>query len=272
MRFRGIERGAFLRAAAAALGATLLLAPANARAESSDDSPWRFELQPYGWVPVRVTGNATIPTPPALSELGPSLTVPVDLTISDLLHKLQIAAQLKGELWYRRVGIIYNGSYVRTGSKTTVRQLAIDLTNQLFVQDIRLGLRLLDRPLGGGEAGPRLGFELHGGARVDWIRLDADVGQASLGRQRTDVKGLVGGRIPLRLSRSWLVGVRGLVALPGPTWQVLGELEWDPTDLFALKLGYQVADFRAGKDERKLDLFAHGPYIAFGFRFGGPVF
>jgi len=81
---------------------------------SSDEIPWRFSLEPYVYVPFRVSGDVTVD----------GIEVPIDAGIGDIfdvaINTLNFAAFGRFEAWKGHWGIVFDGAYANLGTGQTV--------------------------------------------------------------------------------------------------------------------------------------------------------
>jgi hypothetical protein len=137
---------------------------------------WRYEVDPYAWIPIDVSGNAMVR----------GREIPIDANLGDLLENFDLGAMARFEAW-----------------------------------------------------------------------ASSAFGQA-----------ILGGRVPLRLSRMWGLGVRGGIGIPGVGWSTLGWVELDPTKWLGIIAAYRVEHLEYSGDRVGMSATAQGPYLGVGFRFG----
>ena len=221
-------------------------------------SGWRFEVQPFAWLPVNVTGDATVR----------DRRVPFDVSGEDIIDKLELLASLRFEAWNGHYGLALDGIYTRMGSERTAGNLPFDLTARTFQGDVLGGYRVGPGPLGDSA----MMLDLFTGIRVVNLSQDLEIGGADLSADQTEVKGVGAVRGLIRLSRVWVVGARALAAGPDLTWSAGLGFEAD-VSLLAIKFGYAFEDVSVESDRLELDTFAHGPYVGLGIRFGSaPIY
>ena len=225
---------------------------------------WRFDIQPYAYVPLQVTGHVTVR----------DREVPIDITLADIVDHLSFAAMLHAEAWKGRLGLILDTVYTRTGADGTLpRGEPFDVTSKAVMVDAHVGFAVGSWRLRGPSRPAALSIELDLGGRLFWNDADLDLGPLHLSKGDTSGLMVVGARIPVRLSDGWLVFASSNLGFPDIQWMVTGGGELDLSRTWALRLAYRATGIdRDGKDPG-LDVISHGPYLGVGIRFGaGPVF
>ena len=66
---------------------------------------WRYEIDPYAWLPVNVSGDATVR----------NRDIPVDAGLGDLTENLELGAAARFEAWNGRFGLIADGTFLKVG-------------------------------------------------------------------------------------------------------------------------------------------------------------
>jgi opacity protein-like surface antigen len=140
------------------------------------------------------------------------------------------------------------------------------LSNRTWVGSALAGYQVL--------ATPHATFEVDAGVRVVWLDSRLMVARAmTVDSQRWPVFGVIGARVPIRLSPQWVVGARGDLALPDFDWSLTGGAEWDLSKIWTLGFGYRYEHIDHAGARPTVQLHSHGPYVGVGFRFGsGPVY
>jgi opacity protein-like surface antigen len=235
---------------AQAIAGAVLATPTTARAEG-----WRFELQPYAYVPVEVKGSATIG----------AHEVPIDLGLGNLADVLRFAAATRFEGWKDQWGFAADMTYLNVGEEGTLAGVPFDLTSQLFVGDLLGQYRLNPWQLADAKR-KSWAIDLGLGGRVNHLEHALDLAGRSLeaGETRLQALGSVG--LALRLSPHWALAARSVLALPDTSFNVGGGVEWS-AGVIALKLGYRY-DQLSRQDAPTLNVHEHGPYLGVGLRFG----
>jgi hypothetical protein len=250
-------------AALSAPAGALAQAPAAAVQRTAPEIPsgWRFELQPFAFVPLSVSGDATV-----LDR-----QVPIDVSTSDIFDKLEMAATLRFEAWNGHWGLAADGLYTRLGVKRTVVSVPFDFTTRTFVGDALGAYRLGPVPLVNTEGGVML--DVFAGVRVVGLSQDLTIGEDKLSTDETAVKAVGNLRGVVRLSKVWAFGARAEMAGPDLEWFIVAGAEADVSTLVAIKLGWAFQHLSASSRRSEVDLFTQGPYLALGFRFGsGPIY
>ena len=230
------------------------VASAPAAIEWSEPPPprpdgWRYEIDPFAWLPVNVSGDVTVG----------KRTVAIDANLSDLTQNLELAAAASFEAWNGRFGLIASGVFLKLGQSGQLPGplgASFDATSRLFAGNLLAGWRPVVAELGGGA---RLSLEIDAGARLAWLDSDLQIGSESFGGSSAVGRGLVGGRIPLRVSRGFGLGVRGGVYFPGVGWSSLGWVEVDPLKWLGVTVAYRAERLELTSDRASLSATAHGP-------------
>ncbi len=260
--------------AAPSIAAAVLVAPTAARAEG-----WRFEVQPYAYVPLKVKGTATIgahevPIDLGLADLTDSRAAGNERATSALLDAnspaLRFAAAARVEGWKDRWGFAVDLTYLSVGDDGSLAGVPFDIQPRLFVGDLIGQYRLNPwRLVDSTRKSFAIDFGL--GARVNRLDLGLELGERELDAGRTRLQALGAARGVVRLSPHWALVARSALALPQTFWAVGGAIEWN-VPVIALKLGYRYASTSLG-DRLALDIRDHGPYLGVGIGFGeGPIY
>lgn len=221
---------------------------------------WRYEVQPYGFLPINITGDATVG----------DRSVPVDVSIGDVVDKLKFAAELRFEAWNGPWGLIFDGIYVSLGDSKSRADLTFDLSAKMWLGAAMGAYRIeLVRPAPGK---PSLVLDVMVGGQVTRLSQSLDIEMRSLSESRDAAKALGEVRAVYRLNPSWAFIARATVAGPDFMFTAGGAAEWDVSRL-ALRLGYGYMMLDESSARLKLDVSTHGPFVAMGIRFGtGPTF
>lgn len=216
---------------------------------------WRFVIEPYFFLPFAINGDVTIG----------SREIPFNVTLSDLLPKFKFGAELHFEAWNGRFGLIADGTYLHVGQSGTLATVPDDWDGHMLIGNVLAGYRPIVAPIG---SEGTISLELDAGGRIAWLDVNATIGGDSFSASRDFVRAVVGGRIPVRLSRHWVLGARGYATLPNTGWATLGWVELDPSKSVTILLGYKAEHFEWPGDQVSFSGTAHGPYVAVGFPFG----
>ena len=220
---------------------------------------WRFELQPFAWIPMNVSGDATV-----LDR-----QVEIDVSAADVLDNLEMAANLRFEAWKNQIGLVVEGMYARLGSEASETAVPFELTSRTFVADALGAYRVGPRSMK--ESGS-MTLDIFAGARIVYLDQDLQIAASDLSADEVNLKGVGAMRGLLRLNPTWVVAARATLAVPDLGWNVAAGFEADASFL-AFKFRLRRRRSVILGDRLELDTFAHGPYLAIGFRFGaGPIY
>lgn len=188
--------------------------PASAPGEGSGSTPaaelvspsaWAATVELYGFAPLRTTGTTTVK----------GFSTDVDLSLGEVLPKLQWATQIRGSLERDRWGLLTDISYVKVGneaSSTTRRGLFTGRAEVSMIQgfyDFALRYRLGDREAAVGTPGqfsliPYAGIRLVDADLNVEAQIDGPRGRTFLRKEgsvnRTWVQPMIGTQASLFLS------------------------------------------------------------------------
>jgi opacity protein-like surface antigen len=170
----------------------------------------------------------------------------------------------------------------------------VDVKMQLLITEFGVDYELLKLPLGR-EKKSALRFDLRAGGRYVYMKGEVEVSAqiagtivtpqnvipfsgglaADSGGRRQWIEPLVGGAVWWDVNDRLRLMVRGDIGGFGVgsdlSWQVVGGVEWDVRDWFAIFAGYRLLDidFVDGSGPRRFafDVQMQGPYLAAMFRF-----
>ncbi len=236
---------------------------------------WRFDFQPYIWIPIDVDADATIK----------GVTAKVEVTIDEVLDQADVFGLLgRVEGWTHNWGFFIDGLYMTLDGEGFSAQagpltLSADAEIEMVMVDFGLGWRLLDEPIGDtGSEWPRLTIDALGGGRYQYLSLEisrATLPTLSDSRDWLDL--LVGGRVVLRFSSGVAFAVRGDASGFGIgsgsnlTWNLGGGFDLGNYESLSVRLGYRILgmdfDTGSGSAEFGLDGTLHGPYLGFSIKF-----
>jgi opacity protein-like surface antigen len=260
-----------IRPAFIALALLALAAPAAAEPPPQRD--WDVALFGYGWL---IASEASFDT-----EFG---DVDIDASISDNLEDLELAAMGALDVRYRRFVFFLDGVWTQIGDESSVAQGRVDADMTLAYADAKLGFRLLDATAPWADASqldaPRVVFDLLGGARYWYTRLEADgrfpnVSNRQFDKTKDWVDPLVGARFAIgilpTLNFSVIGDVGGFDIGNGSelTWMVMPTLNWRPWEHWSFHAGYKhvKAERERPRTNRDLDVELTGPMVGVGFHF-----
>lgn len=261
------------RKLAALLLSTSVLSAGHASAQSlpapgqTEDGGWRHALGIYMFAPLSTSGISTIN----------GTSVPVDLSLSDLLDVLDFAAAGRYEGWNGDWGVIVDANYAGIEQSGFLPGPAGAAFN-VQVRQKWLGLLGAYRIAKGtyGDGSQRFAIDVQGGIRWNSIKQTATVGPVSLGGNEGWVEPVVGVRGMWRLNDRWTTIASadfGGFGAGGNDLQASLNLGFDyqPWDNTALTFGYRYlsVDYSTTQPGGTFayDVDQHGPYIGVKFFF-----
>lgn len=245
--------------AAAALAATMMMTcAAQAQAQDRDSSEWRQTFYLYG-MGVQIDGEA---------QIGP-LTVPVDVSISDMFDSLDFGAMAA----YR----IENGTWSFSGDFTYM-DLGFSQTTQQGRASASLDTRQITVMA---TVGRRLSPRLEALFSLAYFDLSTDLNvrvlqqQASASRDADWVDPLLGLNYRLPLDGKWTLDLRGDVGGFGVgsdlTLHGWVKMVRQNTDSFSWFVGYRYIGYDyetgSGANFQRYDLSQHGPGLGLAWSF-----
>ncbi|QJT08726.1 hypothetical protein [Oceanidesulfovibrio marinus] len=258
----------FLKAALI-LFVVLCLPVAGVAAEEPQDNAETRELKyyinAYVWMP-SITGTTKV--------LGKTKTVDAGF-FDEVLPELRFGAMLHGEVLYGNlVGLsadmVFASLHSEVGSSSDVYldMLIVDL-----LAYYRFGTYAF-----GSEGQNTISVDLLGGPRIWglWLNIDADLerGSKSISRSNTWVDPVIAARSIFHFGDNWVCSLRGGVGGFGFgsqfTWDAVGMVGYEVTDVFSITVGYKAIGldyFTQKRPKIHMDLVLHGPFIGFGFMF-----
>ncbi|GAB4373445.1 MAG: hypothetical protein Kow00121_16710 [Elainellaceae cyanobacterium] len=256
-------------------------------AEESSPSPrWRFSFMPYAFVPLSVSGSATVR----------NFTADLDLGLSDILDPLNFALAGRAEAWRGNLGLIFDGAYFNLGQDISTSLSVPNCLCNIFPSEIdtEVNVKYGQFDLG---VGYRLGANVSNaatefdmgplvvdaiiGMRIYTFQQEIDI-STNVGTDRnlesstTLIQPLVSGRFRWNASRNFAGWVRGDFAgfgIGGTLFaaSVTGGIDWMFSGNTSLQLAYRFSSLRYNTDVRGqdlgLNLVLHGPYMGVVFRF-----
>ncbi len=246
----------------------LALLPNVARAQARPEAPtpagWRFLIEPYGFLPVSITGTATVR----------GNTIPFQIDPAEVLSKFELGGALRLEAWKRRWGIIFDNGYIQLGDKGTLpgpAAMPFDVTTRLYVGSLSAGFRPLKWQPPGSYV-PSVLLEVDAGMRLTWTGADLTLGAAQRNASHwfPELTGDI--HVPVRLTEHWALRFRGAIGVADTvSWKfmALAECEFRPV---VVSLGYRFDSIRHAGSGVALHVDMHSIYFALGFRFGAAPF
>jgi hypothetical protein len=258
------------------------LAPVAAGAEPPPPKDWEVELLGYGWLP---SLDAEVETP----RRG---TQNFEVSVSDVLENLQLAAMGRLNVRWRRWLLVADALYTKLEEDQDVTlgrlgrlQVDADFEQEMALAQALVGYRVYARP-GGlfGTAQPgdeRLfGFDVLGGVNYTWLSIDVELDRKAVGnlipeRERefgssNDWFAPAGGirlhndfTSRVRLETLATVGGFGVGEAPDLSWQLTTLLSYRFTDHWLVSAGHRL--YAADNDDNEIRM--HGAIIGVGYRF-----
>jgi opacity protein-like surface antigen len=226
----------------------------------TSDSPWRFRITPYAWLP---STSGSVGAGPLSADAG--------VSASKIISKLQIGAMLDVEVDYERWSLENDLVYASLESSTDKTQPSFGelktTAYQLFWTSY-LGYRVIDtKPFT---------MDLQGGFRLISLGLDGELTPGLLpGRSRTWtrtwVDPVVGLRTRTYLTHWLFLPIRGDIGGFGAnselTWQALAGVGAQVSRWFALVVGYRAIGYHYDQAGFRYDVNTHGPIVGLNFEF-----
>jgi hypothetical protein len=238
---------------------------APARAQSSADDGWRFQLSPYFWA-AGVKGSVTIRSLPTLK---------VDASFSDILDKFDIGLLGRFEGRKGRWGFATDMLYMNLGVPLADKQALILILEPPI--DIRQVIgdgagfyRVAHAP----DDPERAYLDVLAGVRYFHVRTEIGlVGGDSLGSSLNAADAIAGlrGRAPLGTKAALIA--RGDIGTSGSNfaYNVEGSLALQVSKRWSLAAGYRYlheeSDTGSGRDRRAVELGFGGPVLLATFAF-----
>ncbi|MHC4416414.1 MAG: hypothetical protein ACYS0G_14155 [Planctomycetota bacterium] len=273
-----------LRVALAAYQPDTVEGDAQAPAEvpdNFDEGPeagdrWRFDVQPFVWIPTNVDVDSTVS----------GATVNVDLSFDDVIDTFEVYGVTgRVEVWRDDTwGFVLEGLFIDLDSEDLrVQEGALSRPGRIVTKqamaDLALAWRVVDSPLSDTDPRwPRLSIDLFGGGRYQYLKQEITPDEEpTLGRSKDWVEPLAGGRVRLVLDEVVALWVRGDVSGFGIgsasdlTWNLAAGVDIGLSGGGTLKLGYRVLDMDyengRGGDRLAFDGTLHGPWVGLSLPF-----
>jgi hypothetical protein len=262
--------------------------------DATADIPWRFNFEPFFYVPFGANGDITVR----------GISAPIDAGIGDIfdaiVNDLNFAAFGRVEGWKGPWGIFFSGAYMNLGTGRTADIPVPPVLQQAglpsqFPLDAAVGTSFTQLDLGGAyrfgdgnlptalrtantefDLGPFV-FDAMAGLRLysfnnDLVLTGPRGNQFEFEQSRTVLEPMIGGRARWNLSSNLAAVAGGTMSgfsLGDLTFSVAGYggIDWlfsGNTSLTA-SYGFTYLDYSSGNSG--LDLFTHGPNIGVKFRF-----
>jgi hypothetical protein len=224
------------------------------------DSPWRFRITPYAWLPGT---SGSVGAGPLSADAG--------VSSSKLISKLQIGAMLDVEVDYERWSLENDLVYARLVSSTNDTRPFFDELKtsayQLFWTSY-LGYRVIEtKPFT---------MDLQAGFRLISLGLDGELTPGLLPARsrswtRTWVDPVIGLRTRTYLTHWIFVPIRGDIGGFGAnselTWQALAGVGFQTSRWFAVIVGYRAIGYKYDQAGFRYDVNSFGPIVGLNFEF-----
>lgn len=228
--------------------------------ERTSDSPWRFRITPYGWLP---STSGSIGAGPLSADAG--------VSSSKIISNLQMGAMLDIEVDYKRWSFENDLVYAQLQSSNDKTQPFFgelkSTAYQVFWTSY-LGYRVIDTK--------RFTMDLQGGFRLVSLGLDLELTPGLLdGRSRYYTRTWIDPVIGLRTRTyvaDWLfIPIRGDIGGFGAnselTWQALAGVGFQISRWFGIVVGYRGLGYQYDQANFRYDVGTHGPIIGLDFTF-----
>ena len=256
---------------AAAMLATLGLAPAEARAQAAaapgTGTGWSFDFTPYIWG-VGMSGDV---------QGGALPTISVDMSFSDILDNLDAGLLGAFEARKGRWGFLFDAIYMKlehSGTASRTGPGAATASAELELKQTMFAAAVAYRAVEG-----RAPIDVIGGLRYAKLEADARIdgsffaqtGTVARSAEKDWVDPYVGVRVLQPIASHWtLVGyldVGGFGVGSDFTWQTLVGVNYEFSKTFAGKFGYRYLSVDYDKDGFVYDMANSGLYLGVGIRF-----
>ena len=252
------------------VGVALLTAVAPAAAQeaapAASGDGWHITVAPYLWA-TALDGHAKVAGTKA----------DVDVSFSDILDNLSMAAMMLVDVEKGRFGVGINGVYARLDPKNDVSGIRIDTTSDMVQLGVGPYYRLVDQVWRTSASGRPLRFTVapEAGFRVTYLRAELDAqGFKQVDQSETWVDPLIGSRFSFDLSDHWTLSAEGNVGGFGVgsefAWNAQGFLGYRTTLLgheTTFALGYRALSQDYKHHDFEWDVTMHGPVLGAAIRF-----
>jgi len=228
-------------------------------AETSE-SPWRFRITPYGWLP---STSGSVGAGPLSANAG--------VSSSKLISNLNLGVMLDIEVAYKRWSLENDLVYAKLESSTSDTQPfygELKTTAYQLFWTSYLGYRVIDtKPFT---------MDLLGGFRMISLGLNGELTPGvlpGLSRSwtRTWVDPVIGLRTQTYLTHWLFLPIRGDIGGFGAnselTWQALAGVGGQISRWFSLIVGYRALGYNYDQAGFRYDVNTHGPVVALNFTF-----
>lgn len=229
-------------------------------APSPSNEGWWFRAAPYGWL-TAIEGDVSVGR----------LSAPVDISMSDTLNDLDMAAMGVFEAGYGRWSLGVDLVYAKTSQDLAGGGRLFDsfrYEQKQWLITPTVAYRVIDTG--------RYHMSLVAGARVTVMEADltgrfVGGGQVTRGADTSWVDPIVGIRGQAEIGDRWFFryygDVGGFGASSDLIWQAYAGFGYHFTEFCAIALGYRGLGIDYSKDAFSLDTVTHGPVIGIEFRF-----
>lgn len=227
---------------------------------STSESPWRFRITPYGWLP-STSGSIG----------AGSLSADAGVSSSKIISSLQMGAMLDVEVAYKRWSFENDLVYARlTASNDKTQPFFGELKStvyQLFWTSY-LGYRVIDTE--------RFTMDLQGGFRLISLGANLELTPGLLNGisryyTRTWIDPVIGLRTRTYVTDWLFIPIRGDIGGFGAnselTWQALAGVGFQVSRWFGIVVGYRGLGYQYDQAGFRYDVVTHGPIIGLDFEF-----
>ena len=223
---------------------------------------WSFEVAPYVWT-MGLQGDATVR----------GIDVHIDKSFWDLLSNLDLAAEVHGEVWWkRRFGLLLDTTFSKSTVDIDRGPANARLPSWFLLTDAAVLTRMRERQI---QSNPdrTVWIDALVGLRHVYTKGEVDLADGmQLDRSRSLVDPILGGRIGVQASSvSLQVGgdVGGSTGGRNFTWSLAAALEYRFSHLAGVVLGYRALSFDSEADSGlnwfRYDVTLHGFNLAINF-------
>lgn len=201
-------------------------------------------------------------------------TETIDASFGDISDHMNFPIALDTEYWPARWGMYLDFNYIGLEEESItdeLTQVTVVKSVDLVFIDFGLGYQFGPYQLGSGPEYPSLGADILGGGRYVWVQNILDYQQVDKLQESSNfVDPVIGGRLRLLASRTWLLTLRGDIgggAGADFMWNLVAAASWEFAEHWVLTFGYRGMDIDYkpddSSDEVALDMRVHGPIFGF---------